>query len=191
MFFKEYLLEIFCYPTVLWLYFWIWGILIENCKCNKIIILHPLTFKVYQIQELKFDVILKWLLVSKMEDSNPFLGLKRSNVECLLSEAATRGVLWKKVFLEISQNSQENTCARVSFLKTLQVLVCNFTKTETLAQVFSCESAKFPRAPVIIEYFWWLLLFYARMNKQISKQLSKAGIFFFIYLIHYLQSISL
>ena len=32
------------------------------------------------------------------------------------SEAATRGVLWKKVFLEISQNSQENTCARVSFL---------------------------------------------------------------------------
>ena len=32
------------------------------------------------------------------------------------TEAATRGVLWKKVFLEISQNSQENTCARVSFL---------------------------------------------------------------------------
>ena len=31
------------------------------------------------------------------------------------AEAATRGVLWKKVFLEISQNSQENTCARVSF----------------------------------------------------------------------------
>ena len=35
----------------------------------------------------------------------------------------------KKVFLEISQNSQENTCARVSFL----------IKNETLAQVFSCE----------------------------------------------------
>ena len=30
-------------------------------------------------------------------------------------EAATRGVLWKEVFLEISQNSQENNCARVSF----------------------------------------------------------------------------
>ena len=36
-------------------------------------------------------------------------------------EAATRGVLWKKVFLEISQNSQENTCGRVSFLIKLQV----------------------------------------------------------------------
>ena len=35
----------------------------------------------------------------------------------------------KKVFLEILQRSQENTCARV----------CNFIKEETLAQVFSCE----------------------------------------------------
>ena len=34
-----------------------------------------------------------------------------------LTEAATRGVLCKRVFLKISQNSQENTCARVSFLK--------------------------------------------------------------------------
>ena len=32
---------------------------------------------------------------------------------CLL-EAATGGILLKKVFLEISQNSQENTSARVS-----------------------------------------------------------------------------
>ena len=36
------------------------------------------------------------------------------------SEAATRDVLLKKVFLEISQNSQENTCVRVSFLIKLQ-----------------------------------------------------------------------
>ena len=35
-------------------------------------------------------------------------------------EAATGGVLWKKVFSEISQNSQENTCARLSFLIRLQ-----------------------------------------------------------------------
>ena len=33
-----------------------------------------------------------------------------------LTQAATEGVLQEKVFLEISQNSQENTCARVSFL---------------------------------------------------------------------------
>ena len=35
----------------------------------------------------------------------------------------------KKLFLKISQNSQENTCARVYFL----------IKLHTLAQVFSCE----------------------------------------------------
>ena len=40
------------------------------------------------------------------------------------------------MFLEISQNSQENTSARVSYL---QVSACNFIKKETLAQVFSCE----------------------------------------------------
>ena len=38
-----------------------------------------------------------------------------------LTEAATKGVLQKKkVFLELSQNSQENTCARVSSLIKLQ-----------------------------------------------------------------------
>ena len=36
------------------------------------------------------------------------------------SEAATKYILREKVFLEISQNSQENTCARVPFLIKLQ-----------------------------------------------------------------------
>ena len=36
------------------------------------------------------------------------------------TEKATGGVLCKKVFLEISQNSQENSCARVSFSVKLQ-----------------------------------------------------------------------
>ena len=31
------------------------------------------------------------------------------------SEAATGGALWEKVFLKISQNSQENTCVGASF----------------------------------------------------------------------------
>ena len=67
----------------------------------------------------------------------------------------------KKLFLEIFQNSQENTCARVSFLIKLQTyprrrgLVCNFIKKETLAQVFSCEFCKiskytyFHRTPLV------------------------------------------
>ena len=46
----------------------------------------------------------------------------------------------KKVFLEISQNSQENTCARISLLTKFQAWdVQFFIKNETLAQAFLCE----------------------------------------------------
>ena len=61
-----------------------------------------------------------------------------SEESCLLRimlEAVVRRCFVKKVFLEISQNSQENTCARVSFF----TKACNFIKKETLAQVFSRE----------------------------------------------------
>ena len=40
-----------------------------------------------------------------------------------VTEAATGGVLLKKVFLKVSKNSQENTRARVSFLIKLHALV--------------------------------------------------------------------
>ena len=40
------------------------------------------------------------------------------------TEAATRDVLWKKVLLEISQDSQENTCVKASFLIKLQASRC-------------------------------------------------------------------
>ena len=54
-------------------------------------------------------------------------------------EAVVQRCSVKKVFLEISQNSQGNTCARVSYLIKLQALVCKFIKQDTLAQTFSCE----------------------------------------------------
>ena len=43
----------------------------------------------------------------------------------------------KKVFLEISQNSQENTSARATFF--FRSEPCNFIKKENQAQVFSFE----------------------------------------------------
>ena len=45
------------------------------------------------------------------------------------------------MFLEVSQNSQEYTCARISFL-IKPTEACNFIKRETLAQVLSCEFSK-------------------------------------------------
>ena len=44
----------------------------------------------------------------------------------------------KKVFLEISQNLQENACVRVSFLIKLQTF-CNFSRKETVTHLLSCE----------------------------------------------------
>ena len=48
----------------------------------------------------------------------------------------------KKLSLEISQISQENAFARVSFLIKLQAKTCNFIRKETQAQMFSCEFCK-------------------------------------------------
>ena len=60
----------------------------------------------------------------------------------LQGEAVIRRFSVKKMFLEISQNSLENTSARVYFLIKLQASACNVIKKETLAQVFSCEFYK-------------------------------------------------
>ena len=48
-------------------------------------------------------------------------------------EAVVQKSSLKKVFLEISQNSQENTVARVSFLIKLQASGLQLYKKETLA----------------------------------------------------------
>ena len=57
----------------------------------------------------------------------------------MASEAVVRMCSVKKLFLEISQNSQENTCDRVSCLINLQAKACNFIIKEILAQVLCCE----------------------------------------------------
>ena len=56
-----------------------------------------------------------------------------------VTEAVIQMCSVKKVFLEISQNSQGSTCARVSLLINLQATACNVFKKETLAQVFFYE----------------------------------------------------
>ena len=62
------------------------------------------------------------------------------------SEVIVQRCSTKKVFLEVSKNSQENTCARVSFL-------CNFIKKESLTQVFSCECCEISKNTFSYECF--------------------------------------
>ena len=54
-------------------------------------------------------------------------------------------MFYEKAVLKISQNSQENTCARVSFLFffiKLHVEACNLIEKEILEQVFRVNFAK-------------------------------------------------
>ena len=85
-----------------------------------------------------------WIASGKCYKTNPEVVVLRCSVE--------------KMFLDITQNSQENTCGRVSFLIKLQAQACNFIQNQTLGQVFSCEFVKFLRATFFIEHLQWLLL---------------------------------
>ena len=51
-------------------------------------------------------------------------------MKCFGTKAVARRCSIKKVFLEISQNSQENTCARVSFLIKLKAFGTMFYKEQ-------------------------------------------------------------
>ena len=65
---------------------------------------------------------------------------------CKNIEAVAKTCSVKKVFLEISQNSQENTCARVSFLIKLQA--------EAWHRCFPVNFAKFLRTLFLTEHLW-------------------------------------
>ena len=77
--------------------------------------------------------------------------------EVVLTLAVSHRCSVEKVFLKISQNSQENTCTRVPFLVKLQAppATYNFIKKETLTQVFSCKFCEifknmfFKRTPLV------------------------------------------
>ena len=70
------------------------------------------------------------------------------------------------MFLETSQNSQENTCARVSFLIKLQAEACTFIKNETLAQMVSYEFCKISKNNFFTEHFWGAA---TKLNKRTLK----------------------
>ena len=69
----------------------------------------------------------------------------------------------KELFLKISQNPQENTCARVCEGGT-----CNFIKNETLAQVLSCEFCEILRTPLLQNLLQCIEIFLLKHNKQES-----------------------
>ena len=80
------------------------------------------------------------------------------------------------VFLEISQNSQENTCCKVSFLIKLQAvstapdLSCVFSYWKFLVCFISTEKWKEKRE---IPWWGWNIYFFARASIWLTPKISK------------------
>ena len=66
-----------------------------------------------------------------------------------ISEATTRAVLYRKVFLQISQNSP-----KLCFNKVVGRRPATLLKKETLAQVFSCEFDEISKNTFFTEHLW-------------------------------------
>ena len=69
-------------------------------------------------------------------------------------EAVSQGWSSTKVFLKISQNSQENICVRVSFLIQLQTSALQLYKKRLSRRCFPVKFAKLLRISSFIEHLW-------------------------------------
>ena len=75
----------------------------------------------------------------------------------------------KNVFSEISQNSQENTCARVSFLIKLQARSATVLKKGLWHRCFPVNFAKFLRTPFLQNTLRRLLLKFLNSRETVSE----------------------
>ena len=92
---------------------------------------------------------------------------------CILSRSSRTEVFLKKVFLKISQNSQENTCTGVFFL----CATSNFINEESPAQCFPKPLTIFAKSPIVDSD--WVLntpLYYllAKVHKMSKKRSMKS-----------------
>ena len=134
----------------------------------------------------RIDIIIStWILLSKsMKSRRTFHVEFRRRINSESTKMCPLGSVWrqftldwfnawrssiKKAFLKILQNSQENTCTKVSFLIKFQAKAktYNFIKKDTLAVVFSDEFCEIIKNTFFIEYLRWLLL---TLTSSISPQ---------------------
>ena len=94
------------------------------------------------------------------------------------------------MFLEISQNSQENTRARVSFsikLRALGLRPATLLKKRLWHRCFPVNFVKFLRRPFLTEHLRWLLLLLAHFTsicyrvERTSSKKTKSKSYFYYY----------
>ena len=73
----------------------------------------------------------------------------RPSLLLVKSTDATGDFLSKKLFVKISQYSQENTCAKSLLNKVAGHKVCNFIKKRLQHRFFSINIGKFLKTPVL------------------------------------------
>ena len=120
----------------------------------------------YSLHDFIFNKVYKWFPEEAIQKCFERCSTLKSWVP---TEAATRGVLWKKVFLKILQNSQENTCARVSFLIKLHTPGLQLYWKETLVQVFCCEFCEISRNTLFAEHLWTTASVTTKYNRIIIR----------------------
>ena len=101
-------------------------------------------------------------IISMLEYATHFslvLLLDMFSYQLPISRSSRPDVFCEKEFLEISQNSQENTRARVSFLIKLQAAPATSLKRRLWHRCFPVNFAKFLRTSFFTEHLWWLLLY--------------------------------
>ena len=103
-------------------------------------------------------------------------------------EAATRDVIWENVFLEISQNSQENTCSRVSFNKVAGLRSATLIKKRFWHRCFPVNFAEFLRTYFLQNTSAWLLSylvtslfddFIKKFQRDLKSTFSGLGLIYF------------
>ena len=80
------------------------------------------------------------------------------NTEFFLVRSSHRRCSIKKVFLEFSLYSQENTCVESCFNKVAGLKACDFIKKRLQHRCFSVNIARFIRKPILKNISEWLLL---------------------------------
>ena len=74
---------------------------------------------------LAFALLDFYVLITNVQNISNLIGWEDYSIICIVCTLGLNIILQKQPFLEISQNSQENTCSRVSFLISIMNILVN------------------------------------------------------------------
>ena len=138
--------------------------MISNFGFDKVVLVSSLVWCCYGSKFVDVIYMCNWY------PNCPWHRYSINNHWIFIQDVFTEAVIWS-CSVEISRNSQESKCVRVSFLIKLQK-VCNFIKKETLTQVFSCKFCEiskntfFNRTPSGCCFYFYNCLLYIQRRIQ-------------------------